>query len=479
MPTTIKIDPITRVEGHGRVTIQLDDEGKVESARFHVVEFRGFEKFCEGRHFSEMPTLTERICGICPVSHHLASVKALDAICDVTPPPTARMLRELMHMGQIVQSHALSFFHLSSPDLLLGFDCPPERRNVFGLISAQPETARAGIRLRKFGQEVIAAVGGRRIHPDVCIPGGMNRPLDRDDALALRRQVADARQWTRGGIDIIRRYYDQNARLVAEFGTFPTNYLSLVNSNGQLELYDGLLRVKGSDGRLLENFYDPARYLSLIAEATEDWSYLKFPFYRAMGYPEGSYRVGPLARLNNCDSIDTKEAQAELIRFRQIGNGWPVEGSLYYHYARLIEVLYAIERIEQLLDHPDICGDELIAESTSLLPEGVGVIEAPRGTLFHHYMVDERGAIERVNLIVSSGQNNWAMNQAVASVAGRFVEGNRLQEPMLNQVEAAIRCYDPCLSCSTHAVGQMPLIIDLLDAEGRRLDRLRRGAIPC
>ena len=476
MSRVIKIDPVTRVEGHGRVTIHLDDAGHVADARFHVVEFRGFEKFCEGRHFSEMPTLTERICGICPVSHHLASAKAVDAICGVQPTPTARMLRELMHMGQMIQSHALSFFHLSSPDLLLGFDSDPATRNVFGLIAANPELARKGIRLRKYGQQIIAAVGGRKIHPDVCVPGGMNRALDPEDRGALLAGVEEALATTRLGIRVILDYYAKNEKFVRTFASFPSNYMSLVTPEGNLEHYDGLLRMIGPDGTRLEDFYDPASYLSFIAEATEDWSYLKFPFYRPQGYPDGSYRVGPLARLNACDAAGPPEAQKELDKFRKLGGGKPVEGSLYYHYARLIEVLFGIERVQQLLNHPDICGQELIAESTQILPEGVGVIEAPRGTLFHHYMVDEGGAIERVNLIVASGQNNAAMNRAVTAVAKQYVKvnGKGLQEGMLNKVEAAIRCYDPCLSCSTHAVGQMPLVVEMFDCEGQLLDRLER-----
>ncbi|HOA75432.1 MAG TPA: Ni/Fe hydrogenase subunit alpha [Phycisphaerae bacterium] len=475
MSRVIKIDPVTRVEGHGRVTVHLDESGKVTAARFHVVEFRGFEKFCERRHFSEMPTLTERICGICPVSHHLAAAKAVDAICGVQPTPTARMLRELMHMGQMIQSHALSFFHLSSPDLLLGFDCPPEKRNIFGVISANPEIARQGIRLRQFGQEVIAAVGGRKIHPDVCVPGGMNRSLKVEDRDRLLQGVPEAKEITRAGIKLLLGYYEANREFVDTFASFPTNYMGLVTPEGKLEHYDGLLRMMSPSGELLEDLYDPNSYLSLIAEATEDFSYLKFPFYRPLGYPEGSYRVGPLARLNVCDSTGTPEANRELETFRQLNGGGKVEGSMYYHYARLVEILFGIERVEQLLNHADICGDDLIAESYQILPEGIGVIEAPRGTLFHHYMVDESGGIERVNLIVASGQNNYAMNKAVMDVALRHVDGANLTEPMLNKVEAAIRCYDPCLSCSTHAIGQMPLRIELLDASGNVIDVLARG----
>jgi NAD-reducing hydrogenase large subunit len=408
------------------------------------------------------------------VSHHLAAAKAVDAICGVKPTPTARMLRELMHMGQMIQSHGLSFFHLSSPDLLLGFDCPPEKRNIFGIIAASPDIARKGIRLRQFGQDVIAAVGGRKIHPDVCVPGGMNRPLKLDDRDSLLERIDEAKSITRMGIKLLLDYYEKNREFVESFGTFPTNYMGLVTPEGKLEHYDGMLRMMSPAGVLLEDFYDPAAYLSLIAEATEDWSYLKFPFYRPLGYPEGSYRVGPLARLNVCDSAGTSEADDHLATFRQLAGGDKVEGSMYYHYARLIEIMFGIERAEQLLNHKDICGDDLIAESYQILPEGIGVIEAPRGTLFHHYMVDETGGIERVNLIVASGQNNFAMNRAVTEVALQHVDGAHLTEPMLNKVEAAVRCYDPCLSCSTHALGQMPLRIELFGAGGELLDVLFR-----
>lgn len=474
MPRTIRIDPVTRVEGHGRITLRLDDDGRVDVARFHVVEFRGFEKFCEGRHFSEMATLTERICGICPVSHHLAAAKAIDQLCDVRPTPTAAMLRELMHMGQLIQSHALSFFHLTCPDLLLGFDAPPEQRSIFGLIAAEPEAAQRGIRLRKFGQALIAAVGGRKIHPDVCVPGGMNRALAADDRDALLGQIDEARAAAKWGLERLRRFLGENRELAAGFASFPSYYLGLVGDDGRIEHYDGLLRVCRPDGSVQEDQYDPAGYLALIGEATEDWSYLKFPFLRAEGYPAGAYRVGPLARLNVCNRIGTPQADKELASFRALGRGGPVEGSIYFHYARLIEVLYGLERSEQLLCDPEICGLDLIAETYRQQSEGIGVIEAPRGTLFHHYEIDDSGAIRNVNLIIASGQNNFAMNQAVADVARQFVDGNRLREGMLNRVEAAVRCYDPCLSCSTHAIGRMPLRVELRDRGGRLLDLLER-----
>jgi NAD-reducing hydrogenase large subunit len=476
MSKKITIEPVTRIEGHAKITIHLDDDDKVRETRFHVVEFRGFEKFCEGRHFTEMPTLTERICGICPVSHHLASAKAGDAILGVQLPPTARKLRELMHMGQYIQSHGMSFFHLSAPDLLLGFDADPATRNVVGLIMANPDLGRRAIRLRQYGQEVIAKVAGRRVHPNAAVPGGLNKALTVQERDELRGGITEALETVQAGLALLKDFYAQHAEEVQKCGNFPSHYLGLVTAEGGLELYDGGLRFKDATGKILEDHRQPADYLSFIAEATEPWSYLKFPFYRPMGYPNGSYRVGPLGRLNVADHIDTPLASAEFQGFRSLNGGGPITGSLYYHYARLIEAVFSIERAQELLHDPDITGTDLIATPTAPLnPRGVGVVEAPRGTLYHDYQVDETGRLTNVNLIVSTGQNNRAMNEAVRTVAEHFVDGRNLREGMLNRVEAAIRCYDPCLSCSTHAVGQMPLVIELYGAEGEVVDRVRRA----
>ncbi len=475
MPKTVTIEPVTRIEGHAKVTVHLGDDGKVEQARMHVVEFRGFEKFCEGRHFSEMPSITARICGICPISHHLAASKAGDAILGVPVPPTAHKLRELMHMGQILQSHALSFFHLSAPDLLLGFDADPAKRNIIGLIEEKPQIALQGIQLRKFGQEIIARVGGRRIHPTFSLPGGVNQTLAPGDRDAILEGIPAAIAGCQAAIGPIKAYYAENAEDVARFANFPSPYGGLVTAEGALEHYDGYLRFVGADGGILEDGVDPAEYLSVIAETTEDWSYLKFPYYKKIGYPEGAYRVGPLGRLNIAESARTPLANEELRAFKALGNGKPVEGTLYYHYARLIEALYAVERAQQLAEDPEILGSDIVATSQSLRQRGVGVIEAPRGTLFHDYTVDEGGRLEKVNLIVSTGQNNVAMNRAVSSVARTYVDGTQLREGMLNRVEAAIRAYDPCLSCSTHAIGQMPLEVELVGPNGEKLDRVVRG----
>lgn len=470
---TITINPVTRIEGHAKITIHLDEAGDVADTRFHVVEFRGFEKFCEGRFFAEMPQITARICGICPVSHLLASAKACDAILGVAIPRPAKLLRELLHMGQLTQSHALSFFHLSAPDLLLGFDSSPASRNIIGLIQQHPDIARRGIRLRKFGQEVIKLTGGRKIHADFPVPGGVNKALTLVERNEMLAGLPEAAQHARFALDLLKKYHADHQQEVEEFASFNSSFMGLVTPDGALEHYDGKLRFCDTNGNTLEDQINPASYLDVIAETTEDWSYLKFPFVKSLGYPDGMYRVGPLARLNVADHISTPLADAELQEWRS--PGIPVRhSSFYYHWARLIEIVYALERIEQLLADRDICSTEILAGGRPTNEQGVGVIEAPRGTLFHHYWVDAGGRVEKVNLIVATGHNNLAMNRAVKAIAQKYVQASKLQEGMLNRVEAAIRCYDPCLSCSTHAVGQMPMRVELVDAVGHVLQTLQR-----
>lgn len=459
---TIEINPVSRIEGHGKVIIQLDDAGNVADAKFHVTQFRGFEKFCEGRVFWEMPVITPRICGICPVSHHLASAKACDAILGVELTRPAKLLRELMHMGQFIQSHALHFFHLASPDLLLGMDADPAKRNVIGLIAENPELAAKGVKLRSFGQTIIQKLGGKKVHPNGAVPGGMNTalsPVDRDYFLKqIDWAIADAQL----ALDILKSYYDKDKDFVCTCASFPTGYLGLVDRNNNLEFYDGKLRLIDQKGKVLENQFNPSNYLDIISEYVEEWSYLKFPFYKKLGYPKGIYRTGPLGRLNVSQGISTPLASSEFQNFKRLGNNGVVEGSLYYHYARLIELIYAIERTRQLLEDNDICSTDLIVSSNKYNEQGVGVIEAPRGTLFHHYWVDETGKILKVNLIVATGNNNAAMNKAVYAVAKEYIKNGKVTEGILNRVEVAIRCYDPCLSCSTHAIGQMPLRIRII-----------------
>ena len=471
---TIEINPVSRIEGHGKVTIRLDDSGNVTDAKFHVTQFRGFEKFCEGRVFWEMPAITPRICGICPVSHHLGAAKACDAILGVELTRPAKLLRELMHMGQTLQSHALHFFHLASPDLLLGMDADPAKRNVIGLIAENPEVAVKGVKLRSFGQTIIQKLGGKKVHPNGAVPGGMNTALSTADRDHFLKEIDWAIADARAAIGIIKSYYEKDNEFVCTCASFPTGYLGLVDESNNLELYDGKLRLIDQKGKVLENQFNPSDYLDIIAEHVEDWSYLKFPFYKKMGYPEGTYRAGPLARLNVSQGISTPLANSELKNFKKLGKNGIVEGSLYYHYARLIELLYSIERIQQLLEDKDICSTDLIITSNRYNEQGVGVLEAPRGTLFHHYWVDDTGKIKKVNLIVATGNNNAAMNKAVYEVAKTHIKNNKITEGILNRVEVAIRCYDPCLSCSTHALGQMSLSLQVIAPGGEILEEITR-----
>ncbi len=474
MSRTVTIDPVTRIEGHARITLELGDAGEVRDARFHLTQFRGFEKFCEGRPYREMPALTARTCGICPVSHILASNKACDDLLSVSIPPTAEMLRRVMNLAQLTQSHALSFFHLSSPDLLLGWDTDPASRNIFGVMRQHPALAKDGIRLRQIGQTIIETLGGKKIHPTWVVPGGVAEPLDavkREAILALLPE----------GLEIANRTYAFFKTLVPRFsdealhfGTQPTLFLSLVSPEGLLEHYDGFLRIKDAQGHIVEDMVPTSDYTRLVGEAAEDWSYMKFPYYKPMGYPGGIYRVGPLARLNNAVACGTPYADVALAEFRMLQDRGPVTSSFHYHYARLVEIIYAIEMMGRLLREPEILSKRVRARARSNSDEGIGVAEAPRGTLMHHYRIDDHGLITWVNLIIATGHNNLAMNQSIRQVAQAYVDGKQLREGMLNRVEAVIRCYDPCLSCASHAFGQMPLLIELRDAAGQVLSRLSR-----
>jgi NAD-reducing hydrogenase large subunit len=478
----IVIDPVTRIEGHAKITIYLDDSGQVMDARFHVTEFRGFEKFCEGRPLWEMPGITARICGICPVSHLLASAKAGDLILAVTIPPAAVKLRRLMNLAQIIQSHSLSFFHLSAPDLLLGMDSDPKTRNVFGLMAANPDLARGGIRLRQFGQEIIEQLGGRKIHPSWAVPGGVREPLSEEGRTRINNRIPEVRTTALNALGQFKQLLQNYEREAQTFGNFPSLFMGLVTPDGLWEHYDGHLRFVDSAGNIVVDRLDPTRYQECIGEAVQPDSYLKSPYYRPLGYPDqsdhcrldsGIYRVGPLARLNICTQIGTPLADRELREFRDRGHG-TVTSSFFYHHARLIEILGAIEKIEQTIDDPDLRSTHLRAEAGINQRSGVGVSEAPRGTLFHHYQVDENGLMKKVNLIIATGQNNLAMNRTVAQIARHFIHGSEIPEGMLNRVEAGIRAFDPCLSCSTHAAGQMPLHVQLVGADGSLLNETWR-----
>ena len=466
MTRKIVIEPVTRIEGHGKVTIHLNEQGNVDKTYLHVTQVRGFEKFCEGRLFWEMPVITPRICGICPVSHHLAAAKAGDAILGVKLTPTADKLRRLLHMAQMVQSHALHFFHLASPDLIFGMEADPAKRNVIGVIAAMPDAAVKGVKLRAFGQKIIEGMGDKRVHPNAAVPGGMNRALHSDKRDEILSQIGDIIADCQFAIDLFKDYCNKNSEVAETFADFKSGYLGLVDANGNAEYYDGKLRLKDQDGMTLEDDVAPEDYLSIIEEKVEDWSYLKFPYYKKMGYPAGMYRVGPLGRLNVADGCTTPLADKEFKQFKEMGKNGILQGSLYYHYARLIEMLNCAEEIKALTEDKDICSTDIWVNSDCLNEEGVGVIEAPRGTLFHHYWVDKTGKMLKANLIVATGHNNLAMNRAVNEVAHAFIKDGKVTEGILNRVEVAIRCYDPCLSCSSHALGHMPLELTIHEAGG-------------
>ncbi len=470
---TITIDPVTRIEGHGKITLQLDAHGKLVDAQFHVTQFRGFEKFVEGRPLTEMPSIMARICGICPVSHLMASAKACDALLAVEIPPTAVKLRKLMHLAQLVQSHALSFFHLTSPDLMLGMDADPAIRNVVGLAQKHPELLRDGVALRRFGQEIIALLGGKRIHPAWVVAGGVSDPLGAERRDRIAKEIPQAMAIARRTIDWFKTVIECFTAEIESFANFPSLYMGTVSPEGLLEQYDGVLRFVDADGNIVADNIHANDYQKFIGEAVENWSYLKFPYYLPGGYPAGLYRVGPLARLNVIDRCGTPLADAELEIFR-LRAGWPAASSFHFHWARLIEIINALEVMQGLLEAPDILDPFVRARARPNRLEGVGISEAPRGTLIHHYKIDRNGQMVWANLIIATGHNNLAISRGVRQVAERFVDGNKLNEGMLNRVEAVVRCFDPCLSCSTHALGQMALHIELHDAEGRIVDEVRR-----
>ncbi|MBT4502151.1 MAG: Ni/Fe hydrogenase subunit alpha [Gemmatimonadetes bacterium] len=472
----IVIEPVTRVEGHGKVTILLDEENEVQQARLHIVEFRGFERFIQGRPYWELPVLVQRLCGICPVSHHLAAAKAVDRLVggeELTP--TALKMRLLMHHGQFFQSHALHFFHLASPDLLFGFDADVAIRNVIGVAAKFPDLAVQGVMMRKFGQEVIKATAGKKIHGTGAVPGGINKNLSIAERDELLKEIDQMMEWGRGAVEIAKNYTVENLESLAPFGSFDSNHLAIVRSDGAYDIYDGGLRAIDAEGNSIFDHVDNQVYNDYIAEEVRPWSYMKFPFIKSIGPENGWYRVGPLARINSCDFIDTPEAEAERKAFAAVTDGKPCNVSMGYHWARMIELLHSIEKIQELLNDADLQGEDLVVKGERR-NEAVGIIEAPRGTLFHHYRIDANDQVEMANLIVSTTSNNEPMNRAVRKVAADHISGvPEITEGLLNHVEVAIRAYDPCLSCATHAMGQMPLTIELFDCAGELVDRKSKG----
>jgi len=469
----IAIDPVTRVEGHGKVTILLDEQHRVHQVRLHIVEFRGFERFIQGRPYWEVPVMVQRLCGICPVSHHLAASKALDAVVGATSiPETAELTRRLMHYGQILQSHALHFYHLASPDLLFGFASDPLARNIVGVISRFPDIAKQGILLRKFGQEVIRITAGKRVHGTGSIPGGVNKRISAAEKDELSAPLPDILTWCRGAVRLIADLHTQRRDIYDAFGTVRSSMLSLVAADGSLDLYDGVLRARDADGALIFDGVAASDYHTLLRENVRSWSYMKFPFIQSLGPDAGWYKVGPLARLQNCDRIPTPLAEEARQQWLATSHG-PIHAPLAYHWARMIEMLHAAEVIADLLQRPGLLGDQLTANGPRQR-EGIGIIEAPRGTLIHHYEVDDDDLVSMCNLIVSTTHNNQAMNEAIRQVARQYLDGHEPSEGLLNHIEVAIRAFDPCLSCATHALGKMPLAVDIVGPSGATLTRLVR-----
>jgi NAD-reducing hydrogenase large subunit len=474
----IVIEPLTRVEGHGKVTILLDENLQVESARLHIVEFRGFERFVQGRPIREVPVLVQRLCGICPVSHHLCAAKAVDGILGIDRlTPTGEKMRRLMHYGQIFQSHALHFFYLAAPDLLFGFEAPVEKRSILGVIAEHPDLALQGVKMRKFGQEVIRATAGKKVHGTGAIPGGINKSLSLAERDALLADLDAMLVWSRKAVALARDYTLRDFEATASFGSFKSNHLALVRTDGAMDLYDGRLRAIDSNGVKLLDQVAPGSYLEVLAEEVRPWSYMKFPYLRQLGAADGWFRVGPLARVNVCDYIDTPEAELARRDFLALCGGGPSNATMAYHWARMIELLHAAEVIARLLDDPDLQGDDRIAPPGARRGEFVAMLEAPRGTLTHHYRVDDDELVTMANLIVSTTCNNEAMNRAVRRIAEERLSGQAvITEGLLNDIEVGIRAYDPCLSCATHALGQMPLEVTLEGPDGVELDRRTRGS---
>jgi NAD-reducing hydrogenase large subunit len=478
------IQPVTRIEGHGKVTILMDENHEVKEARLHIVEFRGFERFILGRPYWEVPVIVQRLCGICPVSHHLASAKAMDRIVGGEQlTPTAEKIRRLMHYGQMFQSHVLHFFHLTSPDLLFGtdgtatsaFSAPPAQRHVLAVAAKYPELAVQGVTMRKFGQEIIQATAGKKIHGTGAIPGGVNKNLSIAERDALLKEVPRMLEWSRAAVKIARDFTMTHIVELLTFGAFDSNHLSLVREgDGALDFYHGVLRAIDKDGQQLVTDQDYQRYLDIVAEEVRPWSYMKFPFLRTLGPEKGWYRVGPLARLNTCSFIPTPEADAARREYLALTHGRPNNVTMCYHWARMIELLHAIEAIRDLLQDPDLQGDDLVTRGPRR-EEAVGLVEAPRGTLFHHYRVNDKDEVTLCNLIVSTTNNNEPMNRAVTRVAKDYLSGKaEITEGLLNHIEVAIRAYDPCLSCATHALGRMRLAVEVYDPAGRLLSAAAR-----
>lgn len=476
----IEISPVSRIEGHAKITVQLDDSGSVSDAHFHVMEIRGFEKFLEGAAVEEAPRITPRICGICQTAHHLAAAKATDQVFGLKPPETAQKLRELMLLGQYIHSHSLHFYFLGAPDLIMGPESDPALRNIVGILKKDPALAKMAIDTRKIGQYITAVVGGKPISPVTAIPGGQSKGISEEERSRLLSQAKEAVELVEKGIEASKPLFKEYSETIELLGPVESCFGALSN-NGNIEFYDAPVKIIDKDGNSIHQF-EANDYLDYIEEKVQPWSYLKFPYLKQIGFPEGNYRVGPLARLNIAENVPTEKASELFSEYKdQYGIA---QNALLYHYARLIELMYASERAVKLLEDDSITGTDLrqgLSESLQTKEEakasgesrrGVGMIEATRGILIHDYETDDAGYITRANLIVSTGQNNLSMDIGVRETAKALIKGEEVSEGLKNQLEMIIRAYDPCLSCATHMInGESPLLVDIHDSEGALLKR--------
>ena len=477
MGKTILIEPVTRIEGHAKIQIMLDDSGNVEDTRVKVVETRGFERFAIGRPIEEIIRIVPRICGVCPWAHHLAAAKAADEVFGVNIPPAAKKIRELAYMGHTMHSHLLHFYILAGPDFLMGPTSDYTTRNVIGVIGKHPDLAKKIVRNRWLAQMATQKLGGKAIHPDVAVPGGWAKPITEDERKEVKEMFQEVYDFALFGIDFVKKtVFPAYLDFIANTAVFNTGFLGLVK-DGDLELYDGKLRMMQADGS--HEDFEASNYTDYISEHIEPWTYLKFPYMKKAGgfnmdidNPQGIYRTNALARMNVCDKIPTPKAQAELEEFRE-KFGKPAMPTFLYHWARLIEIVYAAERAMELVDDSEITSEDIRLKLEPMAGRGVGVVEAPRGTLIHDYTTDDKGLIIKANIIVGTTHNNAPINMSVKSTAKALIKDGNYDQGILNQVEMAIRAYDPCLSCSTHKMdGSIPVKIEIVSSDGKVLDTL-------
>jgi F420-non-reducing hydrogenase large subunit len=482
----ITIDPITRLEGHGKIEIFLNEQGNVTNTYFQIPELRGFERFCVGRPVEEMPLLTNRICGVCPEAHHMAAAKATDAVYHVEVPRTGKMLRELLYSAFYCTDHTTHFYALGGPDFIMGPDAPVAERNILGVIhKVGLEIGGKVIQMRKYGHTVVEMIGGRKVHPCTCIPGGLTKGIteeQRKEIEMMGRWAIEFAQFTlKAFSDIVLSNKTYLDLIVGDIYTHKTYYMGLVDGNNKVNFYDGMVRVVGPDGKEYVK-YAPKDYAANIAEHVEPWTYLKFPYLKNVGWKgfvdgsdSGVYMATPLSRLNAADGMATPLAQAEYERFYSTLGGKPVHQRLAIHWARLIELLYAAERWVELVTDPEITSPNYHAIPTATPTEGVGIVEAPRGTLTHHYWTDERGVVTKVNLIVGTTNNYAPITMSIKKAADSLIKNGNVNEGLLNMVEMAFRAYDPCFGCATHSLpGQMPLEVTIHDADGNPVNVLKQ-----